>query len=71
MDIYHAMSLGRAIIMSVQESPFAGHVVVIRGMGWSENGSPILYVNDPMNFFTELQPFEDILPYWKVAIVVY
>ena len=74
MTVYHALRQRRAIIMAVQATPFAGHVVVIRGMEWAPTPyglEPVLYVNDPMNYFTEPIPFWRIAQYWRAAIVVY
>lgn len=73
MTVYQTLASRRAIIMAVQSSPFTGHVVVIRGMAWVPTPigvQPVLYVNDPMGFFTQPVPFIDILPYWRAAIVV-
>lgn len=73
MTIYRTLASRRAIIMAVQTSPFSGHVVVIRGMAWVPTPmgvQPVLFVNDPMGFFTQPIPFMDILPYWSAAIVV-
>ena len=73
MTIYRTLASRRAIIMAVQTSPFSGHVVVIRGMAWVPTPmgvQPVLFVNDPMGFFTQPIPFMNILPYWSAAIVV-
>jgi hypothetical protein len=74
MVIYNTLASGRAIIMAVQSSPYSGHVVVIRGMAWipSQFGfQPVLYINDPMSFFTQPVPFQNIIGYWQTAIIVY
>lgn len=73
MAVYQTLASGRAIIMAVQSSPFSGHVVVIRGMAWvpTPNGvQPVLYINDPMAYFTQPVPFANILPHWMAAIVI-
>ena len=73
MTVYRTLASARAIIMAVQSSPFSGHVVVIRGMAWIPTHmgvQPVLYINDPMGFFTQPVPFVNILPYWRAAIVV-
>lgn len=73
MTVYQTLASRRAIIMAVQSSPFSGHVVVIRGMEWVPTPmgiQPVLYINDPMGFFTQPVPFQSILPYWSAAIVV-
>ncbi len=69
--VYETLSWGRPIIMAVQLSPYAGHVVVIRGMG-CYGAEPVLNVNDPMrwNHFGEPVAFRQLVPYWSAAIVV-
>lgn len=55
MAVYRTLASGRAIIMAVRSTPFSGHVIVIRGMAWvltPAGVQPVLYVNDPMSFFT-------------------
>lgn len=74
MVVYQTLASGRAIIMAVQSSPYSGHVVVIRGMAWVPTPmglQPVLYVNDPMSYFTQPIPFANLAQYWNAAIVVY
>ena len=74
MIIYNTLASGKAIIMAVKSSPNSGHVVVIRGMAWvpTQFGiQPVLYINDPMAYFTQPIPFQNIASYWQAAIVVY
>ncbi|RAP56111.1 papain-like cysteine protease family protein [Oleiagrimonas sp. MCCC 1A03011] len=74
MAVYRTLASGRAIIMAVQSSPYSGHVVVIRGMAWLPTPSgfqPVLYINDPMDYFTRPVPFVRFIRYWRAAIVVY
>lgn len=73
MTLYQTLAAGNAVIMGVKSSPYSGHVVVVRGMGWvpTWNGlQPVLYINDPMAWFTQPVPFANIAQYWDVAIVV-
>ncbi|MCP5180594.1 MAG: papain-like cysteine protease family protein [Pseudomonadales bacterium] len=73
MTLYSTLSAGRAIILAVKSSPFAGHVIVLRGMAWvpTWNGvQPVLYINDPMAYYTQPVPFEAIARMWDAAIVV-
>lgn len=73
MTIYQTLASGRAIIMAVQSSPYSGHVVVLRGMAWVPTPigvQPVLYINDPMAYFTQPVPFQNIAGYWQAAIVV-
>ncbi len=74
MTVYQTLATGRAIIMAVQSTPFLGHVVVIRGMEWIQTPmgvQPVLYINDPLAYFTQPVPFQNIAKYWQAAIVVY
>ncbi|MDX7857967.1 papain-like cysteine protease family protein [Aeromonas caviae] len=74
MSVYQTLASGKAIIMAVQSSPYSGHVVVIRGMAWAQTAmglQPVLYVNDPMAYFTQPIPFLNLSQYWSAAIVVY
>ncbi len=74
MTIYNSLASGKAIIMAVRSSPFSGHVIVIRGMQWvpTQFGfQPVLHINDPMSFFTQPVPFQNIVGYWQAAIVVH
>lgn len=74
MIVYNTLRSGRPIIMAVQNSGLAGHVVVLTGMHWvmSSNGThhAVLHINDPMSHFTQPVPFQNIAQYWQAAIVV-
>ena len=73
MEVYQTLRSGRAIVMAVMSSPYSGHVVVIRGMAWLPSPvgpQPVLYINDPMSFFTQPVPFDRLVRYWSAAIVV-
>lgn len=73
MTLYNTLASGRPIIMQVKTSPYAGHVVVLRGMAWVNTPfgvQPVLLINDPLAFFTQPVPFQQLLPYWQSAIVV-
>ena len=67
--LFDTLQRGNAIILQVQSSPFSGHVVVLRGMS-VVNGVPVLYINDPLAYFTQPIPFQRLLGYWAGAIVV-
>lgn len=74
MTIYNTLASGRPIIMAVQFTPFAGHVVVIRGMEWVPTAfglQPVLLINDPLAYFSQPVPFVRIARYWNGAIVVH
>lgn len=69
--LYQTLAVGRPIVLAVRSSPFAGHVVVLRGMScWGPE--PILHVNDPLAWAPLTQPvaFAQIMPFWQAAIVV-
>jgi hypothetical protein len=73
MTLYRTLAAGHPVIMAVQSSPYSGHVIVIRGMAWSETAAgrqAVLYVNDPLAYFSQAVPFDQVLPYWQAAIVV-
>jgi hypothetical protein len=73
MTLYQTLANGRPIIMAVQSSPYAGHVVVLRGMYFVPTPmgvEPMLLINDPMSFFTQPIPYRQVLGYWQAAIVV-
>lgn len=67
--LFQTLQSGRAIIMQVKTSPFMGHVIVLRGMSMSPGGA-VLHINDPMSYFTQPVPFQNLMPYWASAIVV-
>ena len=72
-SLYQTLANGHAIIISIQATPYMGHVVVLRGMAWQPgpNGlEPVLLINDPMSHFTQPIPFRNIAQYWSAAIVV-
>lgn len=68
--LFHELRDGHAIILQLRSTPFSGHVVVLRGMSVF-NGVPVLHINDPMSYFTQPVPFQQILPYWAGAIIVF
>ena len=73
MTVYNTLASGRPIIMAVRASGLVGHVVVIRGMEWIPSpfgADPVLYVNDPLSYFTQPVPFANISRFWQQAIVV-
>lgn len=75
MTLYNTLASGRAVILALQ-SPVVntGHVVVLRGMEWTPTAygpQPVLYVNDPMSYFTQPVPYTRIVQMWSAAIVVY
>lgn len=73
MTVYRTLQSGKAIIMAVKASPFAGHVVVLRGMAWMPTPwgvQPVLFINDPMAYYTQPLPFADVARIWESAIVV-
>ncbi|MEQ8860919.1 MAG: papain-like cysteine protease family protein [Pseudomonadales bacterium] len=73
MTVYSALAGGHAVVMAVRSSPYAGHVVVLRGMAWQPTPAglqPVLFINDPMAYFTQPVPFANIARYWEAAIVI-
>lgn len=73
-SLYQTLAAGSAVILAIQSSPYSGHVVVVRGMEWQQTQwglQPVLYINDPMSYFTKPVSFYDLLGYWQAAIVVF
>lgn len=74
MTLYQTLAAGKAIIMAVKSSPFAGHVVVLRGMAWMPTPygtvEPMLIINDPMAYYTQPVPFSQVAQIWEQAIVI-
>jgi len=73
MTLYNTLASGRPIILQIQTTPYAGHVVVLRGMAWQHTPAglqPVLFINDPLEYFTQPVPFQNLMPYWQAAIVV-
>jgi hypothetical protein len=75
MTLYNTIAMRRAVIMAVQMSPYGpGHVVVIRGMRivpTPMGPMALLLINDPMAWFSQEVPYQQLLPYWRSAIVVH
>ncbi|MCB9377582.1 MAG: hypothetical protein H6511_02305 [Holophagales bacterium] len=73
MTLYQTLASGRPIILEVQTGFASTHVVVLRGMSFvpTPNGpQALLHINDPMAYFTQPVPFQNLLPVWRSAIVV-
>lgn len=73
MTLYRTLADGKAIVLAVKATPFSGHVIVLRGMAWMpspQGPQPVLFINDPMAYFTAPVPFANIAQYWESAIVV-
>ncbi|WP_435036885.1 papain-like cysteine protease family protein [Pseudomonas neuropathica] len=72
--LYGTLASGHPVIMQLKmDQAGMAHVVVIRGMAivpsaWGPRA--FLFINDPLQLYTEPIPFEDIIPMWKSAIVV-
>lgn len=74
MTLYNTLASGRAIILQVQSGAMAAHVVVLTGMSFSYdkhgNVQPFLHINDPVSFYNQRVPFQNIVPVWMSALVV-
>jgi hypothetical protein len=74
MTLYRTLASRRAVILHVRSGMASSHVVVLRGMAFAQNGygqtEPVLYVNDPMAYFTQPVPFSALMPIWLEALVV-
>lgn len=67
--LYATLANHRPVIMAVQSSPFSGHVVVLRGIS-CYGPQVVLHINDPMSYFTQPIPFQNVIQFWSAAIVV-
>ena len=73
MTLYRTLALGRAVIVQLRTGQSSAHVVVIRGMSFVPTQFGIkamLHVNDPLAYFTQPVPYDQIAPIWMSAIVV-
>jgi hypothetical protein len=73
MTLYRTLASGRPIILHVRSGVTSTHVVVLRGMSFVATPMgvvPVLHINDPMSFFTQPVPFQNLLQIWINAIVV-
>jgi hypothetical protein len=72
--LYNTLRSGRPIILQVSTGQASAHVVVLTGMYYVRlpNGilEPMLYINDPLSYFSQSVPFRNILTIWTSAIVV-
>ncbi len=74
MAVYQTLAQRKAIVLNLQTTPYIGHCVVLRGMAWVQTPfgyQAVLYINDPMSYFTQPIFFNQLLTYWRSAIVVY
>ena len=67
--LFETLRQGRAIILHIRSSLNTTHVVVLRGMSF-DWGEPLLYINDPIYYFTQPIPFSQLMGIWVDAIVV-
>ena len=74
VQLYQTLNAGRAVLLQVQSGMLSTHVVVLRGMSFlpTPNGflQPVLHINDPLSFFTNPVPFQQLPPIWIDALVV-
>ena len=71
MTLYQVLKAGHPVVVALQATPYAGHVVVVRGMEWLVGGV-VLFVNDPMSYFTQPVPFQNlVLLHWDAGIIVW
>lgn len=72
MALYNTLASGRPIILKLQNTPYSGHVVVLRGMAWVQTPmgpTAVLYINDPLSYFTQPVPFQNIAHMWSGAFI--
>ena len=74
MALYQTLAQGKAIVLFLQTTPYIGHFVVLRGLAWVPTlfgYQAVLYINDPMSYFTQPISFYRLQGLWRAAIVVY
>jgi hypothetical protein len=72
--LYNTLTSGKAIILFLQTTPYIGHYVVLTGMEFIQTPygpNAVMYINDPMAYYTQPVPFNNLLMLWRAAIVVY
>lgn len=74
MTLYNTLASGRAVILALRSAQGSGHVIVVRGMAFQPTGDggvePVLFVNDPMAYYTQPIPFRNLVNMWEAAIIV-
>jgi len=73
MVLYHTLASGRPVILHVRSGMSSSHVIVLRGMSFTQTPSgiePVLHINDPMSYYTQPVLFSQIVGAWIDAIVV-
>jgi hypothetical protein len=74
MTLYSTLASGHPIVLQVATGQGASHVVVLRGMSFLQTAQgvlPVLYINDPMAYFTQPVSFFALQGIWMDAIVIY
>jgi len=74
MDLYNILKQHHAVVLFLQTTPYVGHYVVLRGMEWrNDNGTynPIVYINDPLQYYIQPIYFSNLQQIWAAAIIVY
>ncbi|ESQ76896.1 papain-like cysteine protease family protein [Asticcacaulis sp. YBE204] len=73
MTLYRTLKMGHAVIIGIDAGQGMGHVVVARGMSFQQtpNGVvPLVHINDPMAYYTQPVPFNQVAAVWRMAIIV-
>ncbi len=72
--LYNTLASGKAIILQVRSGAMSAHVVVLTGMSFTKdrygNIQPLLHINDPLSFYNQPVPYQQLIPIWMSAIVV-
>jgi hypothetical protein len=74
MILYNTLAANRAVILFLNK-PFQniGHFVVLTGMEWVNDPIyglvPVVYINDPMAYYTQPLAFNNLIGLWQAAIV--
>jgi len=74
MTLYNTLASGKAIILQISSGAMSAHVVVLTGMSFVRdrygNIQSLLHINDPLSFYNQPVPYQNLIGIWMSAIVV-
>lgn len=69
-QVYEHLINGRALMIGFFIAQDRKHAYLVRGISWTEDGQPMLLVNDPNVTEPFQAPFSEEYPGWQTAITV-
>lgn len=69
-QIYEYMQNGRALLVGFLIAKDKKHAYLVRGISWTDEGQPLLKINDPHVTEPFLAPFAEEYPGWQTVIAV-